>query len=52
MSEEATPLYYKIASHYQIMTTLELEARLDNLLSTAQIETADIDIFAPIAERE
>ena len=36
------------------MATLELEARLDNLLSTAQAETADIDIFAPIAiaERE
>ena len=31
---------------------LELEARLDNLLSTAQAETADIDIFAPIPERE
>jgi len=34
------------------MTTLELEARLDNLLSTAQEETKDIDIFAPIPERE
>ena len=35
------------------MTTLvELEARLDNLLSTAQAETADIDIFAPITEKE
>lgn len=44
---------HTVASHYQIsMTTLELEARLDNLLSTAQIETADINIFAPIAERE
>ena len=31
------------------MATLELEARLDNLLVTAQAETADIDIFAPIA---
>ena len=30
------------------MTTLELEARLDNLLSTAQTETADIDLLAPI----
>jgi len=34
------------------MPTLELEARLDNLLSTAQAETADIDIFAPIPERD
>ena len=34
------------------MTTLELEARLDNLLTTAQAETADIDIFAPLPERE
>ena len=36
------------------MPTLELEARLDNLLATAQAETADIDLFAPIiiAERE
>ena len=34
------------------MTTLELEARLDNLLSTAQEETASIDLFAPIQERE
>ena len=34
------------------MTTLELEARLDNLLSTAQEETKDIYIFAPIPERE
>ena len=34
------------------MVSLELEARLDNLLSTAQEETADIDLFAPIAERE
>ena len=34
------------------MTTLELEARLDNLLSTAQEETADIDLFAAIPERE
>jgi len=34
------------------MTSLELEARLDNLLSTAQTETADIDQFAPIQERE
>ena len=30
------------------MATLELEARLDNLLVTAQAETADIDIFAPM----
>lgn len=34
------------------MTTLELEARLDNLLATAQAETARIDLFAPIPERE
>jgi len=34
------------------MVSLELEARLDNLLSTAQKETEDIDLFAPIAERE
>ena len=34
------------------MATLDLEARLDNLLSTAQAETADIDLFAPIIERE
>ena len=34
------------------MATLELGARLDNLLVTAQEETADIDIFAPIVERE
>lgn len=30
----------------------ELEARLDKLLATAQAETAHIDIFTPIAERE
>jgi len=34
------------------MATLELEARLDNLLSTAQAETAHIDLFAPIQEKE
>ena len=34
------------------MASLELEARLDNLLATAQEETADIDIFAPIPEKE
>jgi len=34
------------------MVSLELEARLDNLLAAAQEETADIDLFAPIAERE
>ena len=34
------------------MVSLELEARLDNLLSTAQAETADIDLFAPIQEKE
>ena len=36
------------------MATLELEARLDNLLATAQDETVNIDLFAPIiiAERE
>ena len=36
------------------MVSLELEARLDNLLSTSQKETEDIDLFAPIviSERE
>jgi len=36
------------------MISLELEARLDNLLCTAQAETADIDLLAPliITERE
>ena len=34
------------------MVSLELEARLDNLLATAQEETADIDMFAPIPEKE
>ena len=34
------------------MVSLELEARLDNLLATAQEETADIDLFAPIKARE
>jgi len=36
------------------MTSLELEARLDNLLATAREETADIDLFAliDIEERE
>lgn len=34
------------------MVSLELEARLDNLLSIAQTETADIDLFAPITEKE
>ena len=34
------------------MATLELEARLDNLLVTVQEETVDIDLFAPIQERE
>ena len=33
-------------------TVLELKARLDALLSTAQRETADIDLFAPIPESE
>jgi len=33
------------------MVSLELEARLDNLLATAQEETC-IDLFAPILERE
>ena len=32
--------------------TLELEARLNNLLATAQAETANIGLFAPIEERE
>ena len=31
---------------------LELKARLDNQLATAQEETKHIDLFAPIAERE
>ena len=34
------------------MVSLELEARLDNLLRTAQTEMANIDLFAPIEERE
>ena len=34
------------------MISLELKARLENLLSTTQTETADIDIFAPIAANE
>ena len=34
------------------MATLDLAARLDNVLSTAQKETADIDLFAPIPARE
>jgi len=34
------------------MTTLDIEARLDNLLATAQEETKDIDLFAPLPERE
>ena len=34
------------------MASLELEARLDNLLAINQTETANIDIFAPIEERE
>ena len=34
------------------MASLELEARLDNLLSTAQAETANVDLFAPIPEKE
>jgi len=34
------------------MPTLELEARVDNLLATAQAETADIDLFAPILKRD
>jgi len=33
------------------MVSLELEARLDNLLATAKEETADIDLFAPMPER-
>jgi len=43
-----------MSNFYQSMTTIELEARLDNLLSTAQAETADIDLFSPIivTERE
>ena len=34
------------------MASLELQARLDNLLATAQTEMADVDLFAPIQERE
>jgi len=34
------------------MTTLELGARLDNLLFTAKEETKDIDLFAPFPDRE
>ena len=34
------------------MVSLELEARLDNLLSKAQAETKDVDLFAPIPKRE
>jgi len=34
------------------MASLELEARLDNILATAQTETAAIDLFAPLPERE
>ena len=47
-----TSLYilHQLDSHN--MVSLELEARLDNLLSTAQAETADIDIFAPLPESE
>ena len=35
-----------------MVLTLELDARLDNLLSTAQEETRDIDLLAPIVDRE
>ena len=34
------------------MVSFELEARLDNLLATAQEETSNIDLFAPIQEKE
>ena len=34
------------------MVSLELEARLENLLSTGQKETANVSLFAPIPERE
>jgi len=34
------------------MASLELQARLGNLLATAQTEMADVDLFAPIEERE
>ena len=34
------------------MVSLELEARLDNLLATAQEETKDVDLFAPIPKTE
>ena len=33
-------------------TSLEIEARLDNLLSTAQAETENIDLFAPITDAD
>ena len=34
------------------MVSLELEARLENLLSIGQAETANLDLFAPIPLRE
>jgi len=34
------------------MVSLELEARLDNLLSIAQEELEGVNLFAPVAERE
>ena len=34
------------------MVSSELEARLDNLLVTSQEETKDVDLFAPITDRE
>ena len=34
------------------MVSLELEARLDNLLSTAQTEMANIDLFTPMEREE
>jgi len=34
------------------MVSSELEARLDNVLATVQTETADINLFAPITERD
>jgi len=33
-------------------TVVELKARLDHLLATAQKETADVDLYAPITERK
>lgn len=34
------------------MASLEIEARLDNLLTTTQTEMADVNLFAPITDRD